>query len=317
MNRWRRMIGRERWTRRGVVLVVAAATLVSGVAVVYAVGANSSSSRIVDYWPSPTAPSKSRDAGSAESTADAPATAFAAPAAPGTQPGSAAAPAPGVPVGAVQRSLVRAAQVAVEVGDPEVASRQVRAAAAAAGGYVTEEQTGTTSAWVVLRVPADGLERLVDQIAALGMVVERTAQVVDATEEVVDLDARVASQQASVARVRALLARAESIGDVVSIESELSRREAELDSLTGRLGALREQVALSTLTVDLRAAATPDPDDPATFAAGLGAGWDWLRAAGSAVAAVVGFVLPFLPVLAVLAGIGWLARRTVRARRAA
>jgi hypothetical protein len=47
----------------------------------------------------------------------------------------------------------------------------------------------------------------------------------------------------------------------------------------------------------------PPAAEPAPgFLDGLAAGWGGLRAIGSAAAAVVGFVLPFLPVLAVLAG---------------
>jgi hypothetical protein len=198
------------------------------------------------------------------------------------------------------------------------AVRQVRTAAASAGGFVTEEQSGDTGSWLVLRVPADVLDRLVDEVAGYGRLTSRTSQVLDATEEVVDLDARVASQTASVARVRGLLAEAGSIGDVVAIESELARREAELDSLTRRLAALREQVALSTLTVDLRgpgAVLPPDIRPTPGFLDGLAAGWEGLRAIGSAVAAVVGFVLPFLPVLAVLGGFWWVGRRIVRGRR--
>jgi hypothetical protein len=224
----------------------------------------------------------------------------------------------GVPLGGVQRELVRTAQLTVEVADPVVAVRQVRAAAAGVGGIVTEEQSGDTGSWLVLRVPADALDRLLDEVAAYGRVTARTSQVLDATEQVVDLDARVASQTASVARVRGLLAEAESIADVVAIESELARREADLDSLTRRLAALREQVALSMLTLDLRGpGAVPPPDARPTpgFLDGLAAGWEGLRAAGSAAAAVVGFVLPFLPVLAVLLGFGWLGRRIVRGRR--
>jgi hypothetical protein len=224
---------------------------------------------------------------------------------------------PGVPIGGVQRQLVRSAQITVEVGDPVTAVRQIRTAAAGVGGFVTEEQSGDTGSWLVLRVPADSLERLLDEVAAFGRVTARRSQVLDATEEVVDLDSRVASQTASVARVRGLLAEAVSIGDVMAIESELARREAELDSLTRRLAVLRDQVALSTLTVDLRVpgAAPPEPRPTPGFLDGLAVGWEGLRAIGSATAAVVGFVLPFLPVLAVFVGFGWLGRRIVRGRR--
>ncbi len=225
---------------------------------------------------------------------------------------------PGIPLGGVQRELVRTAQLTVEVSDPVAAVRQVRTAVAGAGGFVTEEQSGDSGSSLVLRVPADALDRLLDEVAAYGQVTARSSQVIDATEQVVDLDARVASQTASVARIRGLLAEATSIGDIVAIESELAQREAELDSLNRRLAALRDQVALSTLTVDLRLpfVEVPPGDRPAPgFLDGLAAGWEGLRAIGTAAAAVVGFALPFLPVLVVLFGFGWLGRRIVRSRR--
>jgi hypothetical protein len=227
---------------------------------------------------------------------------------------------PGVPVGGVQRSLVRTAQITVGVAESGAATRQVRTVAAAVGGLVVEEQTSDSGSWLVLKVPAETLDRVIDDVAAIGRVTARNSQVVDSTEEVVDLDARVASQQASVARVRTLLAQATSIGNIIAIESELSRREADLDSLTGRLAALRGQVALSTLTVDLRTPSAPavgDDERAAGFLDGLRTGWSGLLALGTAMAAVVGFLLPFLPVLAVLWGVAWLARRIVRSRRVA
>lgn len=257
------------------------------------------------------------DAGKGGSAAGSDAVGESAPIAPDSRSMPGAQPAQGVPLGGVQRALVRTAQLSVEVTDPAGAMRQVRTAAAAAGGFVTDEQTSDTGSWVTLRVPADALDRLVEDIAADARVITRSTQVYDATEESIDLDARVASQQASVSRIRGLLAQATTIGDVVAIESELSRREAELDSLTRRLEALRDQVAMSTLTVDLRGRAVPPPPGgPAPgFLDGLATGWAGLLALGSGVAAAVGFVLPFLPVVAVLAGIVWLVRRIVRGRR--
>jgi len=119
-----------------------------------------------------------------------------------------------------------------------------------------------------------------------------------------------------VARVRALLAQATSIGDIVSVEAELARREADLDSLQRRLATLKDQVALSTLTVELRTAPAPTPASPPPgFGAGLGAGWSGLKVIGSGLATAAGFLLPFLPVLAV-AGVGvWAVRRRRTARR--
>ncbi|MEJ3656967.1 DUF4349 domain-containing protein [Actinomycetes bacterium KLBMP 9759] len=233
-------------------------------------------------------------------------------------PQKAPAPSPDQPITSVGRSLVRTAQLAVEVDDVTVAHSRVRTAVVVAGGYVAEEQKYRTNASMVLRVPAAALDKVTDDVSALGTPISRSTQVSDVTEQVVDLGARVATQQASVARVRALLAQATSIGDVVSIESELARREADLDSLTGRLAALQGQVELSTLSVDIRQkdAAKSDAEDPgpAGFLAGIDAGWRGVVLLGTFIGAVAGFLLPFLPVLLVIGGIVWFVRRTVRAR---
>ncbi|WP_232661763.1 DUF4349 domain-containing protein [Pseudonocardia sp. TRM90224] len=266
-------------------------------------------------------PAVARDGDSLSSPSELAGSAPAAPPA-GTagSPQKAPAPSPDQPITPVGRSLIRTAQLAVEVDDVTIAHSQVRTAVVAAGGYIAEEQTYRTNASMVLRVPAATLDKVTDDVSALGTPTSRSTQVSDVTEQVVDLGARVATQQASVARVRTLLAQATTIGDVVSIESELARREADLDSLTGRLAALQGQVELSTLTVDLRQkdGAKPDAEEPGPtgFLAGIDAGWRGLMALGTIIGAVAGFVLPFLPVLLVIGAIVWYLRRTIKARPA-
>jgi hypothetical protein len=121
--------------------------------------------------------------------------------------------------------------------------------------------------------------------------------------------------KASVQRIRELLARADKIADVISIESELEKREADLESLQNRQKALREQVALSTITVTITAVtnatlARTDAQGRQGFLAGLAGGWRAFLAFGTWLGSVLGALLPFLPVIAVLAAVGiWVARR--------
>ncbi|MFC5995497.1 DUF4349 domain-containing protein [Pseudonocardia hispaniensis] len=217
---------------------------------------------------------------------------------------------PGSPI--VDRTVVRTAEVRVEVTDVAAVARSARGAATALGGFVADENIDDTGARLSLRVPADQLDPLVERVSAMGRVLNSSGTVQDVTEQSVDLEARVGSQQASVDRLRSLLARAQTIGEVVAVESELARREAELESLQRRLTALRDRVRLSTLDVDLRPA--PGAGGGSGFGSGLDAGLDGLRALGAGLATAIGFLLPFLPVLAVLAGAGWFGWRRIRAR---
>lgn len=308
-----------RYRNRRTALTVVAALVVVLLAGCAGAATSSGQSRVNSgSGPAPAAPGlASGGSGTvADEAAVAPGVAKAEPAPPGGAREQ--SPSPGQqPSAEVGRALVKTAQLSIEVKDLDAASRQVRTAAAGAGAFLTEEKSGTGGSWLTLRVPADKLDGLIDAVVPIGKVTNRSAQVVDATEQLVDLDSRVASQQASVARVRALLGQAKAIGEIVAIESELSRRESDLDSLTRRLTALRDKVSLSTLTLDLRMpGGTPiaEPGDGG-FLGGLAAGWNGLMGLGVVLGQILGFLLPFVPVIAVLLGIWWLLRRTLRSRR--
>ncbi|MCE0767649.1 DUF4349 domain-containing protein [Pseudonocardia kujensis] len=216
---------------------------------------------------------------------------------------------------AAGRDVVRTAELTVQVGDPVAAAAQVRTAVAATGGFVADEHAGNGSAGFTLRVPADRLDALTERLAGLGTVTSRTSRAEDVSAPVADLEGRVAAQRASVARVRALLDRATTIGEIVSIESELAAREADLESLQRRLAVLQDSVALATVEIALLPVPPAAVPGPSGFLGGLAVGWEGLRAIGRVSLAALGFVVPMLPVVAVLAGLVLLGRRTYRARR--
>jgi hypothetical protein len=218
--------------------------------------------------------------------------------------------------GALGRDVVRTAYLTVEVADLAAAGGRIRTAVTAAGGFVAGESSDPTGTRLTLRVPVDRLDAVTDGIGRFGTVTERSSTTEDATARIADIDGRVAAQQASVTRVRILLDRARTVGEIVSIESGLARREADLESLQRRQAVLRDQAALSTVEVWLRPAAAEKPGEPTGFLGGLALGWSGLRTIGLHLAAAAGFLLPLTPVLAVLAGLGFLGRRVVRNRRA-
>ncbi len=97
-------------------------------------------------------------------------------------------------------------------------------------------------------------------------------------------------------RLRALLAEAESLGDVVTIEAELTRRQADLEALLAQAALLEDQVALASVSVTLT-----EPS-PATggFGEGLQAGWSAFLDSARTLATGLGAALPFLAAIAVI-----------------
>lgn len=197
-----------------------------------------------------------------------------------------------------ERSLIYTGEISVEVDDVARGADQAVSIATGLGGLVAGDRRtiddSRSSAQIILRVPADRFETAMDQLAELGVEKSRSANTEDVTEALIDLDARLATQRASVDRVRALLAEANTIGEIVSIESELTRREADLASLEQRKERLAGLVALSTITAYLYG---PDADPPAEaetgFVAGVKNGWRAFLESVEVLLTVAGWLLPW------------------------
>ncbi|MGW7281142.1 DUF4349 domain-containing protein [Streptomyces sp. NPDC054844] len=203
--------------------------------------------------------------------------------------------------------IIRTASLTVRVEDAPKALDAARTATENAGGYVGDETTtrdeeGHERTEVVLRVPVERYEEVLDDLEGAGELLERSAKAEDVTDQVVDVDSRVKSQRASVARVRELMDRATKLSDVVTLEGELSTRQAELEALLARQAALQDRTSLATITLSL--SETPveraaEDDDPG-FTDALAGGWDAFVTMLRWLAVALGAVLPFAVVAALL-----------------
>ena len=138
---------------------------------------------------------------------------------------------------------------------------------------------------------------------------QRSTSSQDVTAQYVDTQSRQKTMRASVERVRALMSQAKDLGQVVVLESELSRREADLESLESQLSVLTSSVQMSPVTVILSTPAST-PVTSTGFLAGLRSGWDAFTRSTTGLVTVLGAVLPFAVLFSVIgAGVVWWLRR--------
>ncbi|MEV6814211.1 DUF4349 domain-containing protein [Micromonospora sp. NPDC051296] len=222
-----------------------------------------------------------------------------------------------------QRAIIYTGSIQLKVDDVEARAREAVATATRAGGFVGGDQRRSADADAVaelqLRVPAARFYGVVEELAGLGVQERRQIDTQDVTEETVDLDARIISQRARVESARRLLAQASSIGDLVTVENELARREADLASLEAKKRRLGDLTALSTITVTLVGpdASTADEENQIGFLVGLKGGWKVFLASMTVLLTVLGAVLPWLLVFGVpLGALWWWSRRRRRNRPA-
>ncbi|MET8442925.1 DUF4349 domain-containing protein [Streptomyces sp. NPDC004981] len=220
------------------------------------------------------------------------------------------------PGSAVAVHVIRTATLYVEVESMPEAVSAARGVAEAAGGLVAEETTERVddthdASHLVLRVPQARYDEVLRDLAGAGKLVSRTSNAKDVTGQVVDVESRIATQRASVARVRDLMDKAEKLTDVVTLEGELSSRQAALESLLAQQESLKDRTTLATVTLELSEpeADAGDPDGETGFLDALGGGWDAFVTMLRWIMVAVGATAPFLATAAVLVLLWRLLRR--------
>jgi len=219
--------------------------------------------------------------------------------------------------------IIRTASLTVQVKDVPKALDEARTTVETAGGFVGNESTsrdekGHERTRVVLRVPTEKYDEVLGDLEGAGKLLDRTAKAEDVTDQVVDVDSRIKSQRASVARVRELMDKATKLSDVVSLEGELSTREADLEALLAQQSSLKDRTSLATITLSL--SETPvkkaAKDDDPGFVDALAGGWGVFVTLLRWIVLVLGAVLPFAVVIATGVAL-WLAVRSRLPRRPA
>lgn len=235
-------------------------------------------------------------------------------------PGGAPAGKPNLPAATGQRSVIYTGSITVRVDNVNAKAAQLTSLTVVAGGLIGGDERrmndGKSTATLTLRIPAAKFTETLDEIGKLGTEQNRKVSTQDVTAAVIDVAARIQSQQASVDRVRALLARAQSLSDITSVESELARREADLEALQAQQRNLADLTALSTIAVTLLGPDATEPPKPKPaetgFLAGLKNGWQAFAASVNVVLTVLGAILPFA---VLIGGPAWLVWFWLRRRR--
>jgi hypothetical protein len=224
---------------------------------------------------------------------------------------------------ATQRSVISTGVVSLRSKDVGELRFDVRQVVDEHQGQVTDEETESDAdgemvrSRLVVRVPAKEFDATMTALQDVGtaLSVQETSE--DVTTQVIDTEVRVRAQEASLRRIESLLGEAENLRDLVAIEAQLTRRQADLDSLKQQQAWLADQTSMSTIKVQLRRtdqAAAPE-EEQRGFLAGLAAGWHGLETVTSGVLTALGAVLPFA---VVLLGVGlplWLVVRRLQRRR--
>lgn len=219
------------------------------------------------------------------------------------------------------RQVITTGYVTVTVDDPMASADDAVRITEQAGGrvdgrneYAPKDEGDKGSATLTLRIPADGLTATLDKLRALGTVEEVSLNSNDVTMATQDLDARITALSASIDRMLVLMSSATDTDTLIKLETAVSDRQAQLESLQSERRYYADQVSLSTVTLNLVSEYNAPVEEPDTFVSGLEAGWNAFVAFFAGLLVALGVLLPWLVLaaiitFAVIATVRWNRRR--------
>jgi hypothetical protein len=145
-----------------------------------------------------------------------------------------------------------------------------------------------------IRVLPQNLKRVLEHLGSVGSIIQQTTESEDKTTVVIDVEAKIKNLTELRNRLRAMLTgRAGSVKDVVEVERELFRVQAELDSLTTKRALLANETEKVAVEIDFRS--QQSIAETGAFAPIIIAWHEAGRVFAQSIAAAITFIVAIVP----------------------
>lgn len=222
------------------------------------------------------------------------------------------------------RKLILTASLNLETTEFDDAAALLEQRTGEFGGWIENSELQGSSrnnsaryGWYTLRIPAARLEEFLSGAGELGNVLSLNRRQEEITEAYYDTEARLTALKTQEERLLAIMEKAETLDDIIRLESALSDVRYQIESLSGTMRRYDNLVEMATLEVSLRevSSTTPVSGTPRSLGERIGQQFsESLRSLGRFCEGVLVFLignLPVLLVIAVIAAAGVFAGRKV------
>lgn len=157
----------------------------------------------------------------------------------------------------IPRQIIKTANYRIQVKDVNTSSKRANDLALKHGGYVSESALNNSSYEitnaVTIRVPASRFDSLLDDLGGEAIFTQyKRISSQDVTEEYVDIVTRLKTKKDVRDRyVDILRNKAKTVQDVLKAEEQIRIIQEEIEAKEGRLRYLKDQVAMSTIHLEL------------------------------------------------------------------
>lgn len=118
--------------------------------------------------------------------------------------------------------------------------------------YETSMTGGDIHASLTVRIPVDRLDEALNHIRDLAVkVTHESVSASDQTERIVDIDAQLRNLQASESRLLTLMEEAETVGETLQVQRELSQTRTQIERLTAQKTNLESSEAMAVIQIEI------------------------------------------------------------------
>jgi len=155
-----------------------------------------------------------------------------------------------------EKKIIKDGNMGIKVDDLENAKSKVDTLLKKYNGYYANENLTNNDYEIMyslrIRIPSNHFEKLITDIESGEYEMQyKNIDARDVTEEFIDLETRLSNKKNYLEKYNELLKQAKSIKDILEIEERIRNIEEEIESTEGRLKYLGNQVALSTLQLNI------------------------------------------------------------------
>lgn len=174
----------------------------------------------------------------------------------------------------INRKLIRTFEVNIETKEFDAVLSGIQSKVQELGGYIEQSSLDGGSEYyshynrysnMTVRVPSDKLDGFIENVKETANVTYISESTEDITLRYVDTESRKIALETERDRLLELLEKAETVEDIITIESRLSQVRYELESYASQLRTFDNQVDYSTVHISIREVDRETKVEPKTF----------------------------------------------------
>ena len=174
----------------------------------------------------------------------------------------------------MNRKLIRTFDIQIQTKEFDSVVAGIQTKINELGGYIEQSSLDSGSSYynhynrysyMTVRIPSDKLDQFVSNVKENANVTNISESTEDITLSYVDVESRKAALETEQGRLLELLEKAETVEDIITIESRLSEVNYQLESYTSRLRTMDNQVDYSTVHINISEVDRETKVEPKTF----------------------------------------------------